>query len=145
MKLSKQDERELEETIYLLFVKVSTLPVWLFKFKPILEAAGTTLISILNVDVLKEKGKGLVSVMFQVDVYCSEEEGISMEEIEYIKHMLKSACEEKLIVNSCKLVECKINSIVDNRGAYKMAPDGFERVMMWGVLGFINCDSSGSV
>lgn len=135
MKLSKQDERELEEAIYLLFVKVSTLPVWLFKFKPTLEATGTTRISILSMEMLEKKSKQLARITFQVDVYCSEEEGISMEEIEYIDHMLKSARKEKLIVNSYKFVEYEINSIVDNRGVYKMAADGFERVMMWGVIG----------
>lgn len=136
MKLSKQDERELEEAIYLLFVKVSTLPVWFHKYKPTLEAMGTVIISIMNIDCAESKGKMIYEVMFQADVYCSEEEAVSMEEAEYIVHMLKESYKERLIVSGYKFNKCNIEGIFDRRGHYKMAPHGFERVMTWGRIGF---------
>jgi hypothetical protein len=131
---TKQYERTIEEAIYLLFVKASTLPVWLAKYRPTPEATGTTVVSTLGLEVTESKGKQLVELMFQVDVYCSEAEGISMEEIEYIDHMLKQAKKEKLEINGLLLKNYEMEQIVDDRKFYKMAPDGFERVMMWGRL-----------
>lgn len=132
--LSKQATKDLEEAIYLLFVKASTLPVWLAKYRPTPEATGTTVVSTLGLEMTESKGKQLVEFMFQVDVYCSEAEGISMEEIEYIDHMLKQLKKEKLEINGLRLKKYDMRQVVDNRKSYKMAPEGFERVMMWGVI-----------
>lgn len=176
----KQASTELEEAVYLLFVKTSTLPVGLAKFRPQPEPTGTTIVSLMSAkvvegeelyraiasygDLIKSMGfKGTYGdvsesgyqrevshlfqkrqchpqdcefseLMFQVDVYCSKQEGVSMEEVEYIIHMVKEAHVENPALNGYRLFLYRFEQIQDKRGAYKMAPEGFERVMVWGTL-----------
>lgn len=172
----KQPSREFEEAIYLLFVKTSTLPVWLSKFRPEPEPTGTTIISLISTKIVE--GEELYSaiaiynkltwsmglrgtygsiteagyqqevgrlfqmrqchpqdcefseVSLQVDVYCSKEEGICLDEINYIKHMVGEAHKENPDLDGYRLFLFRFGEVQDRRNAYKMAPKGFERALV---------------
>ena len=71
--------------------------------------------------------KESMSVWVQLDVYCAEGGGIGIDEVDYIKHMIKEAKKENINLNGFRLTGCQFDDTQDRRGHFKMAPDGFER------------------
>lgn len=135
----KEASKEVKEAIYLLFVKASTLPVFIKKgcFDSMQE--GLAVINGLLVYPLDDSERAKVqrryphtkesmSVWVQLDVYCAEGEGIGIDEIDYIKHMIKGAKKENINLNGFRLAGCQFDDTQDRRGHFKAAPDGFERV-----------------
>ena len=135
----KEASKEIKEAIYLLFVKASTLPVFIKKgcFDSMQE--GLAVINGLLVYPLDDSErlkvqrrfpscKESLSVWVQLDVYCAEGGGIGIDEVDYIKHMIKEAKKENINLNGFRLTGCQFDDTQDRRGHFKMAPDGFERV-----------------
>jgi len=135
----KEASKEVKEAIYLLFVKASTLPVFIKKGCFDIKQEGLAVVGGLLVSPLDDRERAKVqrryphakesmSVWVQLDVYCAEGEGIGFDEIEYIKHTIKKAKKENINLNSFRLAGCQFDDTQDRRGHFKAAPDGFERV-----------------
>ncbi len=135
----KEASKEVKEAIYLLFVKASTLPVFVRKGCFDDRQEGLAVINGFLVYPLEDREclklqrrypryKEGMSVWVQLDVYCAEGEGNGFDEIDYIKHMIKEAKKENINLNGFRLAGCQFDDTQDRRGQYKMAPDGFERV-----------------
>lgn len=169
-------DRESEEVVYLLFVKAATLPVWLWKFRPDLESAGTIILSAFNNGILEGedlyqeamtfenwptgtikpryweftskkfshefstlyKSRGcypmdceFVSLFIQLDIYCSNEESIALDEAEYIKFRVLDIYQENpVIAERYHVFLIDYSESRNVSGVYKMAPQGFERVVV---------------
>lgn len=139
--LPKTASKELTEALYLLFVKTSTLPVFVERGCFDRSQEGLTVISGVFVLPLDDRertrlqrrhpqAKDYSSVAVQLDVYCADGEGIGLDEIEYITHMVGETKKESPDLNGFRLVETSFDDIRDLRGHLKAAPKGFERVMV---------------
>jgi hypothetical protein len=72
-----------------------------------------------------------IETFIQLDIYCSKDEGVALDEAEYINHQIRQIfLDNPLLEDRYRVFLYERNGIRDNTDYPGMAPPGFQRVTM---------------
>lgn len=69
-----------------------------------------------------------VELLAQVDVFCSIEEGVALDEVDYIKHNLLEIYESHFEMEDCRFFAFRTQYDRDHTNGYKMVQEGWQRI-----------------